>query len=65
MPDTLRGDFSNQHCGDCGKKGCTFYHFGPLVPPGKTMFFCDDCWAKRTNFFYRNDLPMPAKELTP
>ncbi len=62
MADTIRGDFPNSTCSDCGKKGCTFSHWGPLVPPGKSGSFCGDCWQRRTDHYnvHRTALPLPA-----
>lgn len=47
MPDTIRGDFPDTICSDCGEKGCVFRHWGPLVPEGKVGDFCGYCWTRR------------------
>lgn len=47
MADTMRGAFPGVPCDDCGEKECCYRHWGPLVPPGKIMTFCDKCWQVR------------------
>jgi len=47
MADTVRGYNSDAKCSDCNKKGISFTHWGPLVPPGETGRFCDQCWKAR------------------
>ena len=52
MADTVRADFDNTPCSDCGttKQGeVTFKHWGQLVPEGTTGHFCFICLeARRT-----------------
>ena len=47
MPDTMRGDFPDEICSDCGEKGCVFKHWGPLVPEEDMGSFCGYCWTRR------------------
>lgn len=47
MADTIRGNFSDQTCSDCGEKGCVFKHWGSLVPPGVIGYFCAFCMNVR------------------
>lgn len=47
MADTIRGDFPDTNCSDCGVKGCVISHSGPLVPPGQTGNFCAMCFTIR------------------
>ena len=48
MADTLRGNFLNIPCSDCGKVGkVCFKHWGPLVPAGKVGGFDIECWRAR------------------
>ena len=47
MADTVKGDFSDQKCSDCGELGCCFKHWGELVPPGEIGFFCAFCLPAR------------------
>lgn len=47
MADTVRGDFPDAYCSDCGRKGCILSHWGPLVPNGKTGYFCASCFRQR------------------
>lgn len=48
MADTIRGDWPDMECRDCGVKGCMFVHWGPLVPSvaGK-VGLCGECWTLR------------------
>ena len=59
MADTLRGDFQDKKCSDCGEMGCCFQHWGPLVPNGKTGSFCGFCWTERINANDRGENPKP------
>lgn len=47
MADTVRGDFPDSYCSDCGRRGCALFHWGPLVPEGKTGYFCAPCFRQR------------------
>ncbi len=52
MPDTLRGDFPDKNCSDCGavEKGLVYIkHWGPLVPPNTTGWFGPVCIEARRN----------------
>lgn len=59
MADTVRGDFSNEECSDCGKKGCVVKHWGPLVPPGEVAYLCDPCLSLRNNSYEKGEDPKP------
>ena len=55
MPDTLRKDFPNVRCSDCGKIGEVFLkHWGPLVPPGIVGFFDEECFKARRDDYLAN-----------
>lgn len=47
MVDTLRGDFVDEKCSDCGELGCIIKHWGFLVPKGEKGCFCVFCWNER------------------
>ena len=47
MADSVRADFPDEKCSDCGEMGCCFKHWGPLVPEGKIGFFCSFCFSER------------------
>lgn len=49
MVDTLRGDFPEKKCSDCGILGCDFKHWGSMVPKGKEGYFCWFCWNERVD----------------
>jgi len=67
MPDTIRGNFTDVFCSDCGKKGCTFYHFGPLVLKGDRRFLCVNCANKRRVYYNQHGeaMPNPSIPLVP
>lgn len=58
--DTSRGNYPDEICSDCGEKGCTFKHWGPLVPEGETGVFCTFCWNEREDAHEKGE---PAKPL--
>lgn len=58
MADTTRGDFRDLICSDCGEKGCTFRHWGPLVPKGEIGSFCWFCWEQRQERAERGEAPL-------
>ena len=62
MADTILGDFPDSICSDCGKKGCTYKHWGPLAPDGKS--FCLECWHKRVDYYNKYGKPL-WNSLTP
>lgn len=41
MADTLRSDFPDRYCANCGSKGCHIKHWGPLM--GYKMVYLDNC----------------------
>lgn len=47
--ETILHNFCNVICNDCGKRGCVVAHNGPMVPKGKTGYFCKDCWNSRVD----------------
>jgi hypothetical protein len=47
MNDTFCGNFLHAVCSDCGEKGCSYKHWGLLVPKGKLGQFCHFCWSQR------------------
>jgi hypothetical protein len=59
MPDTIIGDFKNLVCSDCGEKGCTFKHWGPLVPKREIGSFCTFCWNRRREQRVDGEDPLP------
>jgi len=63
MADTVRGDFPNELC-ECGRKGCHFCHWGPLVPPGKPRYLCAETMAERAAFYRENGKTMPDELVT-
>jgi len=50
MADTTRGSFPKKICSDCGRRGCCFIHWGPMVPKGESGSFCWFCWGLRLTF---------------
>ena len=66
MADTIRGNFPDSICTDCGKKGCLFFHCGPLVPPDSSGMkgFCGPCWDTRQEYYLKNGKPMPIPDLS-
>lgn len=48
MADTIRGDWPDQECDDCGNKGTMFHHWGPLVPSGISAKLCGECMIERS-----------------
>ncbi len=59
MADTVRGDFIEERCSDCGKMGCVAKHLGPLVPSGEIGTFCEWCLADRNKGWKSNDILKP------
>ncbi|HUT96195.1 MAG TPA: hypothetical protein VMW82_01335 [Candidatus Paceibacterota bacterium] len=47
LNDTSYGSFLYAVCSDCGDKGCSFSHWGILLPKGKIGKFCHFCWDNR------------------
>lgn len=47
MADTLRADFPDQSCSDCGENKVIFKHWGELTPDGVTGYFCPKCLEQR------------------
>lgn len=41
MADTMRSDFPDKFCANCGSKGCHILHWGPIMA-GKRVYF-DNC----------------------
>jgi len=63
MADTKRGDFPELICSDCGRKGCSFVHFGDLVPEGEVGNFCFACWLARDTDFGETGVVKPLGTL--
>lgn len=60
MADTVRGDFPDVACSDCGEVGgVCFRHWGPLVPAGERGYFCGYCWSTRHEDAEQNRPPRP------
>lgn len=59
MADTLRGDWPDSTCTDCGKKGVVFRHWGPLAPVGMLVTNCAECWRERVAYYEKNGTPKP------
>ena len=51
MADTKRGYFTEMICSDCGVKGCSFIHWGEMLPAGTMGCFCFECWIIRLTDF--------------
>lgn len=65
MPDTVRGDFSDQICSDCGEGNVEFKHWGPLVPSGAVGCFDQKCITERAlRLNLRIGLPVPLGQRT-
>jgi len=58
MADTARGSFPDEICLDCGELGCSFKHWGSLVPDGKLGYFCLFCFFRREKM---GAVPLGAK----
>ena len=59
MADTIKGDFPDAKCSDCGEMGCTFKHWGPLVPKNTVGSFCLFCWRERNDSNKEGKEPKP------
>jgi len=59
MADSERGDFKDEKCSDCGETGCTFKHWGGLVPAGQSGYFCGFCWDERIEVYGRGEKTKP------
>lgn len=46
MADTIRGDFPDEKCDDCGQGDVIFHHWGPLTN-GVFKKLCGGCMGKR------------------
>lgn len=65
MPDTVRGDFSDQICSDCGEGNVEYKHWGPLVPLGASGCFDQKCITERALRFKLNiGPPVPLGQQT-
>lgn len=63
MADTTRGDYTNQTC-ECGKMGCVFHHWGPLVPRGERRALCAETMRERDQYFRKHGVAMPDALVT-
>lgn len=60
MADTMRADFGDQPCSDCGKRGDVYIkHWGPLVPLGAVGHFDEPCWSDRMEDNRQGHVPRP------
>jgi hypothetical protein len=62
MPDTMRRDFPDKPCSDCGdiEKGLVYLkHWGPLVPTGETGYFGPVCFEARQRESHAGFDPRP------
>ena len=60
VADTIRGDFGDTPCSDCGGKGnVCVKHWGPLVPSGKIGFFDQGCLNARVEDYEAGRRPRP------
>lgn len=59
MADSILGDFPAAKCSDCGKLGCVFQHWGPLVPSGQIGTFCVECAQNRIDAWNKKNTPKP------
>ena len=41
MPDTMRSDFPDKYCANCGKKDCYIKHWGGLM--NYEVVYLDEC----------------------
>ena len=60
MADTILGEFTEMNCSDCGKKGCTYRHWGPLAPAGTVMTVCIACWNDRVTYYEQHGTAKPV-----
>ena len=65
MADTARGDWPDEKCSDCKKKGVYFQHWGSMVPPGKVGQFCGDCWEARMDDCNSGKPARPLGQMAP
>ncbi len=65
MADTARGDWPDEKCSDCKKKGVYFKHWGPNVPPGETGQFCGNCWEARLDDYNSGKPARPLGQMAP
>ncbi|MDP3901833.1 MAG: hypothetical protein Q8Q37_02580 [bacterium] len=61
MADTSHGDFPDKYCSDCGQRGCSFLHWGPLVPSSTVGNFCDKCMLGRNRDYDKNKPARPLR----
>lgn len=62
MADTILAEFPDSNCADCGEKGCEYRHWGPLVPPGKVLTLCTQCWGKRVDYYQQHGQAKPLSQ---
>ena len=66
MADTMRGDFGDTPCSDCGERGGVYLkHWGPLVPPGAVGFFDGPCFFIRRHERDLGRVPRPLGQKWP
>lgn len=60
MPDTYRGDYTDQRCGDCGVSNPTYHCYSwKLVPRGSEGYFCQSCFTERIKIEHSGIRPFP------
>ena len=61
MAETQMSWWPERTCHDCGEKGVSFIHGGPLMPKDGRgdIENCGVCWRKRDKHFRKNGFPMP------
>ena len=59
MADTKRGYFPEMICSDCGVKGCSFIHWGDMLPNDVLGRFCSECWTARFVDFDETGIAKP------
>ena len=60
MADTIRTFSPDATCDDCGVLGCSWHHWGPLVPKtARVLNFCDNCWTERQGYYVVHNCPKP------
>lgn len=59
MKDTIEGTFTDEECADCDETQSDHKHWGELVPPGETRFFCTRCIRIRSAAYRRGEASKP------
>ena len=60
LKDTLVGVFPEACCSDCGKKECSYEHWGSLILSGEVVgYFCLSCLKQREERAKSKRPPLP------